>query len=59
MLHVFGTTFTYTLAPKFVRYAADLLVGKWGTNLDTEAPDAARLRGFQLMVKFGIPGTPL
>lgn len=59
MVHVFGTTFEFDTAPEFIQYAVLLRTAKYGTDLDAAAPVATRLYAFQLMRKYGLPGTPL
>ena len=51
---VFGKAYDTTTAPRFARYALDLITNKYGTNLDTRAPRVVKHHAKFLCGKFGV-----
>lgn len=59
MVHVFSYSFEWFTAPGVIQFHGRQATNRWGTNLDATAPMAVRFFIFNLMKRWGIPGTPL
>ena len=59
IVQVFGTSFEFHNAPRFIQHAVLLRTAHYGTDLDAAAPVFERAHTFSLMRKHGSPGTPL
>lgn len=55
---VYSTTFEFFTAPGYVQFRLRQFMARWGANLDTRSPRVVKFAAFQMLRRYGIPGTP-
>ena len=58
LIQVYGTTFEFFTAPGYVQFRLRQFIARWGADLDARSPRVVKFAAFQMLRRYGTPGTP-